>query len=47
MLQYAIYIYFGEMECMGQSFAYKLGLHPLTLAHLNVIASNFEKYVAK
>jgi hypothetical protein len=47
MLQYAFYMYWGEMEGMGQSFACKLGLHPLTLAHLSGIASNFEKKVPK
>jgi hypothetical protein len=44
MSQYSFYMYWGEMECMGQSFACKLGLHPLTLAHLSSIASNFEKW---
>jgi hypothetical protein len=32
---------------MGHSFDCKLGLHPLTLAYLSVIASNFEKLVPK
>ena len=42
MLQYDIYMYLGEMEHMGQSFACKLGLHLSTLARLSSIASNFE-----
>jgi hypothetical protein len=33
----------GEMECLGHSFACKLGLHPWTLAHLSSITSNYEK----
>jgi hypothetical protein len=43
MLPYAFYMYSGEMECVGQSFALKLGLHPLTLAGLSSITSNFRK----
>jgi hypothetical protein len=44
MLQYASYMYLGEMACMGHSFACKLGLHPSNLARLSVgITSNFEK----
>jgi hypothetical protein len=43
MLQYAFYMYWGEMERVGQSFACKLGFTPSTLAHLSRIASNFEK----
>jgi hypothetical protein len=43
MVQYAFYMYWGEMECMGQSFAWKLGLHPLILACLSSITINFEK----
>jgi hypothetical protein len=43
MLQYAFYMYWEEMEHVGQSFAWKLGLHPSTLAHLSSFASNFEK----
>jgi hypothetical protein len=40
MLQYALYMYWGEMERMGQSFAWKLGLQPLTLARLSFISQN-------
>jgi hypothetical protein len=36
-------MYWGELECVGRSFACKLGLHPLTFAHFSRIASNFEK----
>jgi hypothetical protein len=43
MIQYAFYMYWREMEWVGQSFAYKLGLHPSTLAHLSRINSNFKK----
>jgi hypothetical protein len=43
MLQYAFFMYGGEMECVGQSFACKLGWHPSALARLSSIASNFEK----
>jgi hypothetical protein len=39
-----LYMYGGEMECMGQSFACTIGLHALNLACLSsCIASNFEK----
>jgi hypothetical protein len=41
MLEYAFYMYWGEMECMGQSFACKLGLHPSTLAHLTLAHLSF------
>jgi hypothetical protein len=43
MLPYAIYMYWGEMEHVGQSFACKVGLHGLTLAGLSSITSNFKK----
>jgi hypothetical protein len=42
MLQYAFYMYWGEMECVGQSFAYKVGLHPSALARLSSITSNLK-----
>jgi hypothetical protein len=32
-------MYWGEKECMGQSFACTIGLHPSTLAHLSRIAN--------
>jgi hypothetical protein len=32
---------------VGQSFACNLGWHPLTLAHLSSITSNFENLVPK
>ena len=37
-------MYRGEMESLGHSLAWKLGLHPSTLAHLSSIANNFKKY---
>ncbi len=40
-----IYMYCGEMESLGHSFAWKLGLHPSTLAHLSSITSNCKKDV--
>jgi hypothetical protein len=42
MLEEAFYMYWGEMEGMGQSFTCKLGLHPSNTAHLSSISSNFE-----
>jgi hypothetical protein len=43
MLQYAFYMYWKDMECVGHSFAWKLGWHPMNLARLSSITSNFEK----
>jgi hypothetical protein len=35
-------MYLGEMECVGQSFACTIDLHPSNLACLSSITSNFE-----
>ena len=45
ILQYAIYlyIYWGGKERLGLSLAWKLGLHPVTLAHLADIFTSFPK----
>jgi hypothetical protein len=43
MLHYAFYMYWGEKERVEPSFAYKLGLHPSTLALLSDVIRNFEK----
>jgi hypothetical protein len=32
--EYAIYMYWGGLERLGLSLAWKAGLHPVTLAHL-------------
>jgi hypothetical protein len=38
-------MYCGEMESKYISLAWKLGLHPSTLAHLTAITSSLPKYV--
>ncbi len=43
LLQYVIYMYWGGLERLGLSLAWKLGFNPVTLAHLNNISSSFPK----
>jgi hypothetical protein len=45
LLQYAIYSYWTQFEMLQLSLASKLGLHPVTLAHLADISSSFPKWV--
>jgi hypothetical protein len=35
-------MHFGELESLGHTFAWKLGLHPSILAHFSSITSNFQ-----
>jgi hypothetical protein len=43
MLQYAFYIYWGDIERLQYSLACIPGMHPSIIAHLSTITSNIEK----
>jgi hypothetical protein len=45
LLQYAIYMYYGEIELISLILAWYIDLHPSTIAPFTPISSNFPNSV--